>query len=67
VETPDANLSSVLRQLSSGPPTVAHPWGDRGLYDYRFDYADLFNERNITYSLSRVALIKPGERGNLPA
>jgi RHS repeat-associated protein len=42
---------------------VVHSWGDGGLYNYRFEYIDLLNERRITDSLGNVSVVKLDERG----
>jgi RHS repeat-associated protein len=42
---------------------VIHSWGDGGLYDYRFQYDDLLDERRITDSLGGVTIVKLDERG----
>ncbi|WP_084162255.1 RHS repeat-associated core domain-containing protein [Methylocaldum szegediense] len=53
----------AYEQAPDGSWRVIHAWGDGGLYDYRFDYSDLLNERCITDSLGQVTLIKLDERG----
>ncbi len=42
---------------------VVHAWGDGGLYDYRFEYIDVLNERRITDSLGHVSIVKLDDRG----
>lgn len=42
---------------------VKHAWGDGGLYDYRFEYFDVINERRITDSLGHVSIVKLDECG----
>jgi len=62
----DRNGQSFYYQYETGPEgdwRVRHAWGDGGLYDYRFDYLDLLNERRIQDSLGYVSLIKLDERG----
>jgi RHS repeat-associated protein len=48
---------------ADGTWRVEHAWGDGGLYDYRFEYHDLLNQRRITDSLGHVCLVKLDERG----
>ena len=50
---------------TSGPDgwRVVHAWGDGGLHNYRFEYADALNERRIADSLGHVSLVKLDERG----
>jgi RHS repeat-associated protein len=42
---------------------VTRAWGDGGLYDYRFEYLDVLNARNITDSLGHVSQVSLDERG----
>ncbi|MDY0041231.1 MAG: DUF6531 domain-containing protein, partial [Desulforhabdus sp.] len=51
------------KSAESGDWRVVHSWGDGGLYDYRFEYLDLLNERRITDSLGHVSIVKLDERG----
>ena len=42
---------------------VTHSWGDGGLYDYTFEYADVLKERRITDSLGHVSVVTLDDRG----
>jgi RHS repeat-associated protein len=57
---------SFYYEYDAGAPDgwrVVHSWGDGGLYDYRFEYDDVLNERRITDSLGHVSVVKLDERG----
>jgi RHS repeat-associated protein len=53
----------AYEQAADGSWRVVHAWGDGGLYDYRFGYCDILNERRITDSLGHVTLVKLDESG----
>ncbi|PCD63207.1 RHS repeat-associated core domain-containing protein [Burkholderia sp. IDO3] len=51
------------RHHDDGVWRVDHAWGDKGLFDYRFDYDIAHHETRITDSRGHVTILQANERG----
>ncbi len=64
IKQTDRNALSFYWEYDEYTPKgkCIHPYGDGGLYDYRFEYVEILQETRVTDSLGKVTTIQYDER-----